>query len=83
MKEFQGHLYETVADWHPVIVRISGSFIDRHVYLPNWLEEHCPDYYGDYDAWCHPDDQLTDHDHRTVYFFRDRQVAIQFALRWS
>lgn len=83
MKKFQGHLYETNASWHPVIIHGSTNWMDNVIHRPSWLSEHCPDADNDYDAWCHPDDQLTDHDHRTVYFFRDEQVAIQFALRWS
>lgn len=82
MKKYQGHLYETVADWHPVVIQAPTEFYDTIVQLPVWLREHCPNGEDDYDAWCHPDDDLTTA-HRSVYFFRDKKVAVLFALRWS
>ena len=82
-KEFHGQLYETVEDWHPVIIRKKNNFVDDIIRRPAWLSEHCPDADGDYDAWVYGDDNLIDPNHRTVYFFRDENVAILFALRWS
>jgi hypothetical protein len=83
MKEYEGHLYETVESWHPVIIRSPIEFYDKIVYLPCWLRDHCPNADEDYDAWCYPDDDLLTPGHRTIYFFRDPEVATMFALRWS
>jgi len=83
MKKYLGHLWETMEDWHPVVIRCRGNFMDDNILRPSWLNEYCPDGSSDYDAWCHPDDQLTDATHRTVYFFRDLEVATVFALTWS
>ena len=82
-KEYQGHLYETVEDWHPVVVKRTIPWTEEIIYKSGWLSEHCPDGPEDYDAYVHHDDQLIDPDHRTVYFFRDPQVAVMFALRWG
>lgn len=82
MKEFNGHLYETVEDWHPVVIRNKGTVMDDIILRPAWLSEHCPDGEMDYDAWVYGDDSLMDQTHRSVYFFRDKDVAIMFALRW-
>jgi hypothetical protein len=83
MKEYLGHLWETVKDWHPVVIRQSEDPWDNIVRRPYWLSEHCPNGPDDYDAWCHYEDRLTYSRHRTVYFFRDVEVATMFALRWS
>lgn len=83
MKKYNGHLYETCEDWHPVVIRNTGDFLQDHIFRGKWLSENCPDGSYDYDAWCYPDDNLTDPDHHTIYFFRDREVAVMFALRWS
>jgi hypothetical protein len=83
MKEFQGHLYETCEDWHPVTVKNSGDFVKDHIFRGSWLSQHCPEASIDYDAWCHPEDDLRDPNHRSVYFFRDERVALLFALTWS
>lgn len=81
MKTYDGHLYETCKDWHPVVIRNTGDFWQDHIVRGRWLSENCPE--GSYDAWCYPDDDLTDPNHRTIYFFRDTEVAVMFALRWS
>jgi hypothetical protein len=81
VKTYQGHLYETKASWHPVVITAPQDFMDKIVYLPSWLSEHCPN--GEYQAWCHPDDELTDPNHRTVYFFEKYETAVLFSLRWS
>ena len=83
MKEINGHLYETHKDWHPVIVRKCSDWRDELIYKSNWLSEHCPNCDQDYDAYCYHEDNLIDSDHRTVYFFRDKTVALMFALRWA
>lgn len=81
MKRYQGHLYETHRDWHPVIIRQSADWMDNVIHRPAWLSTHCPNH--DYDAWCYPDDELSDPNHRTIYFFRDAETAMMFALRWA
>jgi hypothetical protein len=81
-KEFNGHLYETVEDWHPIIIRNKSNFMDDIILRPAWLSKHCPDGPYDYDAWVYGDDNLMDSNHRTIYFFRDEKVAMLFALRW-
>ena len=83
MKVYEGHTYETVADWHPVIIRNKGNMMDDIILRPAWLSEHCPDAHMDYDAWVYGNDSLMDGNHRSIYFFRDEIVAIMFALRWS
>lgn len=83
MKEFDGHIYETVEDWHPVIIRNKGTITDDIILRPSWLSKHCPDADMDYDAWVYGNDSLMDPQHRTIYFFRDETVAIMFALRWT
>ena len=83
MKVHDGHMYETVDGWHPVVVQYPTEFMDKIVHLPSWLSQHCPDGETDYDAWVYADDNLMDANHRTIYFFRDEHVAILFALRWS
>lgn len=82
MKKYQGHLYETCKDWHPVVIRNTGVFLQDHIIRGQWLGDNCPGT-SDYDAWCYPEDDLTDPHHRTIYFFKDRDVAFRFALRWS
>jgi hypothetical protein len=82
-KEYLGHLYETHPDWHTVVARKCADWMDEIIMKSRWLNEYCPDADLDYDAYVHHDDQLIDHDHRTVYFFRDPQVAVLFALRWG
>jgi hypothetical protein len=83
MKNFQGHLYETYEDWHPVIIRNRGDFMEDHIYRSAWLSQHCPDAGEDYDAWAYDKDSVQDPKHRTIYFFRDPKVATLFALRWA
>jgi hypothetical protein len=83
MKEYIGHLWETPESWNPVIIRRKGNLLDDVIHLSIWLNEHCPDADEDYDAWTHPDDDFSDSRHRTVYFFRDLETAVLFALRWS
>jgi hypothetical protein len=83
MKEHNGHWYETVDNWHPVIIRNTGDFLQDHILRSVWLSEHCPDADGDYDAWVYAKDQFNDPKHRTIYFFREERVALMFALRWS
>ena len=83
MKEFEGHFYETVESWHPVVIRKKKDWMDNIVFLPSWLNEYCPDADMDYDAWVYADDNLMDDNHRTIYFFRDEQVALLFTLRWG
>ena len=83
MKRVDGHLYETVATWHPVIIRQKGDWFNDVVHRPTWLNKHCPDGHMDYDAYVYHDDTLMDPDHRTIYFFRDEHVAVLFALRWA
>lgn len=83
MKNYQGHLYETHEHWHPVVIRQGADWMDNIVHRPAWLGQHCPDADGDYDAWCYPGDELSDPNHRIIYFFRDQQVALMFALVWS
>lgn len=82
MKKFDGHIYETVEDWHPVVIRNKGNMMDDIILRPAWLSENCPDGPTDYDAWVYADDDLMDPLHRTIYFFRDETVALLFALRW-
>jgi hypothetical protein len=83
MKKHNGHLYETVEDWHPVVIRSPRDFMDKIVFLPSWLSEYCPNADDDYDAWVYEGDNAMDPNHRSIYFFRDENVAILFALRWS
>jgi hypothetical protein len=83
MKTYNGHLYETCEDWHPVVIRNTGVFWQDFIARGQWLGENCTDGSDDYDAWCYPDDELTDPYHRTIYFFRDQDVAFRFSLRWS
>ena len=83
MKEYQGHLYETPEDWHPVVISEPVDFFDKIVYLPSWLQKYCPEAWEDYDAWVYHEDNLLDAGHRSIYFFRDHEVAVLFALRWS
>jgi hypothetical protein len=83
MKVYEAHTYETVADWHPVVIRNKGNMMDDIILRPAWLSEHCPDAHMDYDAWVYGNDSLMDGNHRSIYFFRDEIVAIMFALRWS
>jgi hypothetical protein len=83
MKEYEGHLYETVKSWHPVVIRNTGDFMQDHILRGAWLSEHCPGADKDYDAWVYANDRFKEADHRTIYFFRDREVAVMFALRWS
>jgi hypothetical protein len=83
MKEHCGHWYETFDDWHPVIIRNKGDFMEDHILRSAWLSQHCPDADSDYDAWVYASDQYTDPRHRSIYFFRDSKVATLFALRWS
>jgi hypothetical protein len=83
MKKYNGHIYETMEDWHPVVIRNKGNMMDDIILRPAWLSEHCPDAYMDYDAWVYGNDSLMDSNHRSIYFFRDKDVAIMFALRWS
>lgn len=83
MKEYHGHLYETREEWHPVIVRNKGDIIQDIVLRSAWLNEFCPDCENDYDAWAYPGESVQDPKHRAIYFFRDAQVAVMFALRWS
>jgi len=83
MKKHNGHLYETVEDWHPVVIQAPTGFYDKIVHLPAWLSEHCPNCDEDYDAWVYGDDDGMNPVHRTIYFFRDEATAILFALRWS
>lgn len=83
MKKHNGHLYETMEDWHPVVIRNKGNFMQDHILRGAWLSEHCPDADGDYDAWAYPDDDFQDPEHRSIYFFREERVALMFALRWS
>lgn len=81
--EYEGHLYETVDGWHPVVISQSSDWFDNIARRPAWLSEHCPNAGMDYDAWVYADDNLMDDNHRTIYFFRDHKVAVMFALRWS
>lgn len=81
MKTYDGHLYETVEDWHPVVIRQPIDVREKIIRLPAWLSQYCPD--NDYDAWCMPGERLEDPGHRTLYFFRDEKVATLFALRWT
>jgi hypothetical protein len=83
MKEFHGHLYETVATWHPVIIRQTGVWLTDFIHRSAWLSEHCPDGPDDYDAYAYHEDNFNDNNHRSVYFFRDEHVALLFALRWA
>lgn len=83
MKKFEGHLYETHPDWHTVVVRRSSDWRREIIHKSAWLGEHCPGADQDYDAYCHHDDTLQQDNHRTVYFFRDKEVAMLFALTWS
>jgi hypothetical protein len=83
MQRFRGHLYETVHNWHPVIITGPKDFYNKIVHLPSWLSEHCPNCDEDYDAYVYAGDSLMDDSHRTIYFFRDEATAILFALRWS
>jgi len=83
MKEVNGHLYETVEDWHTVIVRRKSDWRQEIVYKTAWLSEHCPDADRDYDAYCYHEDDFNNSEHRTIYFFRDPEVAFMFALRWA
>jgi len=83
MMKYQGHYYETVDGWYPVVIQSPTSFMDKIVLLPSWLSEHCPDADTDYDAWVYADDNLMDDNHRSIYFFREHKVAVMFALRWS
>lgn len=83
MKEYNGHWYETFEDWHPVIIRNKGDFMEDHIRRGIWLSEHCPEGSGDYDAWAYDNGSVQDPGHRTIYFFRDETVAMLFALRWS
>lgn len=83
MKTVDGHLYETVEDWHHVVIRNKGTMLDDIILRPAWLSTHCPDGHMDYDAYVYADDNLMDSDHRSIYFFRDEQVAVMFALRWA
>ena len=83
MKEHNGHWYETFDNWHPVVIRNKGNFMQDHILRGAWLSEHCPDASGDYDAWAYPDDDFQDPKHRSIYFFREERVALMFALRWS
>lgn len=83
VKKYAGHLYETHQDWHPAIITKSAVWIDNIVYLPAWLSEHCPDADADYDAYVYAGDNLMDVNHRTIYFFRDPEVAVLFILRWG
>ena len=80
MKKFEGHLYETCKDWHPVVIRNKGTVLDDIIMRPHWLSTHCPDGPADYDAYVYGDDSLMDRNHRSVYFFRDKKVAVLFAL---
>jgi hypothetical protein len=83
MKEHNGRYYETFNDWHPVVIRNTGDFMQDHILRGAWLSEYCPDADADYDAWVYESDQFQDPRHRSIYFFRDQQVAVMFALRWS
>jgi hypothetical protein len=83
MKEHGGHLYETFEDWHPVIIRNTGNFMEDHILRSTWLSQYCPDAGEDYDAWVYNFDNIQDPKHRSIYFFRDSKVATLFALRWS
>jgi hypothetical protein len=83
MKLHLGHHYETVEDWHPVIIKNKGNFMEDHILRGAWLSQHCPDGNGDYDAWAYDNDSVQDPKHRSIYFFRDPKVATLFALRWS
>jgi hypothetical protein len=83
MKIHNGHSYETVEDWHPVVIQAPTGFYDKIVHLPAWLSEHCPNCDEDYDAWVYGGDDGMNPVHRTIYFFRDEATAILFALRWS
>lgn len=83
MKKYNGHLYETCEDWHPVVIRQKGDMLNDIILRPAWLSKHCPDADEDYDAWVYEDDSLMDPTHRSIYFFRDKTVAIMFALKWS
>jgi hypothetical protein len=83
MKEFHGQLYETMASWYPVIINQTGVFLTDFIHRSAWLDKHCPNGPDDYDAYVYHDDNLTDPNHRSVYFFRDKHVALLFALRWA
>lgn len=83
MKELNGHLYETHKDWHTVIVRKQQNWLEELIYKGDWLSVHCPNCDQDYDAYCYHEDDFSDPNHRTAYFFRDKQVALMFALRWA
>jgi hypothetical protein len=81
MKTVDGHLYEAPADWHAVVVKNSGSFVEDHLYRYSWISKHTGD--EDHEAWCYAEDDVRDPEHRTVFFFKDRKVAALFALRWA
>ena len=83
VKTINGHLYETVASWHPVIIQRPTDWKNKIVYLPAWLNEHCPDGDKDYDAYVYHHDRLMDDNHRSIYFFRDERIALLFTLRWG
>ena len=83
MKRYKGHLYETVEDWHTVVIQSPKDFYDKIVHLPAWLSEYCPGADDDYDAYVYADDSMMDINHRSIYFFRDETVDILFALRWA
>jgi hypothetical protein len=83
MKKYLGHDWETHESWHPVVIRRKGNLLDDVIFLSSWLNEYCPNADEDYDAWAHPDDEFSDSRHRSVYFFRDPEVAMLFALKWS
>ena len=80
MKEYHGRWYETFEDWHPVVIRNTGDFMQDHILRGAWLSKHCPDADGDYDAWVYDHDSVQDPKHRSIYFFRDSRVAMLFAL---
>lgn len=83
MKEFDGRWYETFDDWHPVVIKNKGDIMQDIVLRSAWLNEFCPDADADYDAWAYPGDSVQDSKHRAIYFFRDPEVAVLFALRWT
>ena len=77
MKTYEGHLYETVESWYPVLAGKCYRWQDEVLVKGNWLSEYCPAGENDYNAWEYHQDPT-----KTIYFFREHKVAMLFTLRW-
>ena len=79
MKSVGGFDYNVNANWHTVVIHRSiGMDTTGDIVLSDWLDKYCPGDDEDYNGWLFHKDKS-----RCVFFFREKEVAILFALSWS